>query len=759
MLSYILSVVLTTIMSVGFSFMMISTYELDVSIIPFILCILIGAVFCSYVHGLKKKRYSIILFAAIPIILFFCYYLDVMDLEESVDYLLGTLKNYSFRMITAVFRRTNTGRSSQTSLFVFLNMLPVAVSTWVIMKRKHAIFTLLVYAPFMGCAVALNYMFPGQIWCLLAVTGVVIMCFYQNMSKADPAETDKRLLVFIIPTLLLTIALGMIYPQASYSKQKTASKTVETIRSLFVHVKKATPDPVSEGAGKIFEEVQRTYMGSVISENIAHQMISFSGQKEDLSLVGNFNPPKFTVLTVMRTPIGVGQGINTDKNYLYLKTSSKDTYSGDAWDISENEPNEIFDDDLRPVPHEADYELLINSTVEGGFSFVPYYTDFYAVSSPTTRFQDADGEMKVDANARMMTEKTGNKSVYAYPVASLPHQYREDFWTDEYLDYVYSENLQVPEETRQAILDTGMLPDWYMQVYNGEIEMSDYDKVRMVTAYVSQIHPYDAYTDFPKNDMDFVVWFMTESSTGFCVHYATTAVILLRMIGVPARYVTGYMTNGVYNGAPKDVLSTDAHAWFEFFSEEYGWVMGDPTPGNERAASGFNIDAVLLYYVGEIDPVATTTPDPNKPTSTPRPTRTPTRTPTPTPKAEEKIEMPHTIARVINSLVIMLAVFLILMIIRLSYTMHWKRAFKKGSVNDRARAYYRYFNMMLHVYHARPGRRMSTIAQQAAFSADGISEKDLNALIDLGNKTLEKVSVRQNKAHRKLVDLSLKVNT
>ena len=70
----------------------------------------------------------------------------------------------------------------------------------------------------------------------------------------------------------------------------------------------------------------------------------------------------------------------------------------------------------------------------------------------------------------------------------------------------------------------------------------------------------DSYTDFAQ-------WFLAESDTGYCVHFATAATVLLRAAGIPARYVTGYMVN-CEAGVPVIVESDRAHAWVEYFDDE-----------------------------------------------------------------------------------------------------------------------------------------------------------------------------------------------
>ncbi len=72
--------------------------------------------------------------------------------------------------------------------------------------------------------------------------------------------------------------------------------------------------------------------------------------------------------------------------------------------------------------------------------------------------------------------------------------------------------------------------------------------------------------------------FLFDTKQGFCEHFASSFVFLMRAAGVPARVVTGYQ-GGDTN--PVDgymvVRQADAHAWAEVWLESSGWTRGDPT--------------------------------------------------------------------------------------------------------------------------------------------------------------------------------------
>jgi transglutaminase-like putative cysteine protease len=72
--------------------------------------------------------------------------------------------------------------------------------------------------------------------------------------------------------------------------------------------------------------------------------------------------------------------------------------------------------------------------------------------------------------------------------------------------------------------------------------------------------------------------FLFEQKSGFCEHYSSAFVVLMRAAGIPARVVTGYV--GGYRNPVGDywlVRRSDAHAWAEVWLPRRGWVRVDPT--------------------------------------------------------------------------------------------------------------------------------------------------------------------------------------
>lgn len=72
--------------------------------------------------------------------------------------------------------------------------------------------------------------------------------------------------------------------------------------------------------------------------------------------------------------------------------------------------------------------------------------------------------------------------------------------------------------------------------------------------------------------------FLFNTRRGFCEHYASSFVYLMRAAGVPARVVTGYQGGDINPvGNYLIVRQSDAHAWAEVWLQGGGWVRVDPT--------------------------------------------------------------------------------------------------------------------------------------------------------------------------------------
>jgi transglutaminase-like putative cysteine protease len=81
--------------------------------------------------------------------------------------------------------------------------------------------------------------------------------------------------------------------------------------------------------------------------------------------------------------------------------------------------------------------------------------------------------------------------------------------------------------------------------------------------------------EYGKNDLE---QFLFHRRAGFCEHYAASFATLMRLAGIPARIVVGYL-GGEYNDLGHFFLvrQADTHAWCEVWLSDSGWTRVDPT--------------------------------------------------------------------------------------------------------------------------------------------------------------------------------------
>src|SRR6267143_816270 len=96
---------------------------------------------------------------------------------------------------------------------------------------------------------------------------------------------------------------------------------------------------------------------------------------------------------------------------------------------------------------------------------------------------------------------------------------------------------------------------------------------------------------YRKNDLE---QFLFHRRVGFCEHYAASFATLMRLAGVPARMVVGYL-GGEYNDLGHFFLvrQADTHAWCEVWLPEKGWTRVDPTAAVAPGRASLDLTSFL----------------------------------------------------------------------------------------------------------------------------------------------------------------------
>jgi|GEM_PF-983770 len=116
------------------------------------------------------------------------------------------------------------------------------------------------------------------------------------------------------------------------------------------------------------------------------------------------------------------------------------------------------------------------------------------------------------------------------------------------------------------------------------------EKLTAIQNYFAKWH-YSTSVEIPPM-IDPMLYFLLEKPAANCEFFASGTAILLRIAGIPCRYVTGF-SGGEYNllGKYWVVRQRDAHAWVEAYVPNEGWVIVDSTPADHipKAVTKFGL--------------------------------------------------------------------------------------------------------------------------------------------------------------------------
>ena len=140
-----------------------------------------------------------------------------------------------------------------------------------------------------------------------------------------------------------------------------------------------------------------------------------------------------------------------------------------------------------------------------------------------------------------------------------------------YPDWVTGKYLQMPESFSPRIADLA-------REITADAE-TPYDKTVAITNYLRSNISYAENIPNPPRNRDLLEWVLFEHKQAFCVYYASSEILMLRSLGIPARMAVGF-SQGDRVGNTYTVRRLNAHAWPEVYFPGVGWVEFEPT-GNQ----------------------------------------------------------------------------------------------------------------------------------------------------------------------------------
>ncbi|MHB0755394.1 transglutaminase family protein [Polaribacter sp. M15] len=150
---------------------------------------------------------------------------------------------------------------------------------------------------------------------------------------------------------------------------------------------------------------------------------------------------------------------------------------------------------------------------------------------------------------------------------------------------------------KQYLLDATFIKNISNQIHqyasiSFQKERSVFDATHELMQRIFEEFTFDANFSTVATPIDEVM----EAKKGVCQDFAQIAIACLRSVGLPARYVSGYIETFPPPGKEK-LFGTDAsHAWFSVYIPDFGWIDFDPTnnqiPKNQHIVVAYGRD----YY-------------------------------------------------------------------------------------------------------------------------------------------------------------------
>ncbi len=208
----------------------------------------------------------------------------------------------------------------------------------------------------------------------------------------------------------------------------------------------------------------------------------------------------------------------------------------------------------------------------------------YALADSTILRQDIIGDNRIEKNTDTLTVE--------YLPGSIPQWYETLLWMaqnqdipevkeyikkeESYREFVYKNNLQLTN-TVVGIFGTIFEEDHKKEKTLSEILDLIRETLEEKMTYDESVLTYNGRNDFVKFTLE-------QTKKGYSPHYATIATMMLRYMGVPARYAEGYFLSAdeaAEYGANEEIFLTEshAHAWAEYYMEGIGWIPFEVTPG------------------------------------------------------------------------------------------------------------------------------------------------------------------------------------
>lgn len=572
-----------------------------------------------------------------------------------------------------------------TGFFVLLSLILNGLFSFLISRIKSIkIAGLLSIALLVPCFVLVNTL-PDLVPLLIIFTVLFALYFSSQTRQLNYAHSGVTTAVCAVILAVLITVLAVINPVADYERPKWQDNMLNTVQTL-------TGMKTYNGSGKISSALAE------VGNNVSSEV--------DFSNAGALTQTGKKVMTVTSSTDG----------RIYLKSMAYANYENNKWSVLTDEQADNYPQDYQSFImtimtqyFEEAETVTIDTVNKENVIYTPYYLNYINNNfSPVCDVFIAN------------TDKATNYTMFVIPYSD---ENINDFsrieisGTSKYDDFAQC-YLSLPNDTKQAMLE--------IAERNNIKDLSKSDISQTVAAvkdFVSHSASYSLNTQKVPDGRDVAEWFLNDAETGYCMHFANATAVMLRALGVPARYVTGYCANVVDGKAT--VTSDNAHAWVEYFDERIGWIPLDAT------SSDFEV------------PQATESIQPTTQAQTTSPTVQPTTQAQNTKPVKTEVKAKISTPAIIVIIILLIIALEILRIILIRY--YRKYSFTHKDYKSRVICIYRYLNKLSVHAKVRIPKKIENICTKAKFSTHNISDEEykivLNYVLTFRNKTIGKMPI------------------
>ncbi|MBK3496218.1 transglutaminase domain-containing protein [Viridibacillus sp. YIM B01967] len=276
----------------------------------------------------------------------------------------------------------------------------------------------------------------------------------------------------------------------------------------------------------------------------------------------------------------------TAESKQYWRVETKDIYTSKGWERKKGDVYvEIFDYGEN-IPLSIKPGSNVNQTSAGikmhkDFKFIMQPYGLKAVEGKKTGisfYREIDGE-KIrplkDKKEIALDAYAVSYSSPKYSLKTLENTHTNDL---KKLSKDYEAYLQLPKKLPKRVKK--------LAISITEDEKSLYDKANAIVSYFrNNKYVYNREdVAIPGKDDDYVDQFLFDTKVGYCDNFSSSMVVLLRSVGIPARWVKGFSEGEEIKDADGDkkefvITNNNAHSWVEAYMPGVGWMSFEPTIG------------------------------------------------------------------------------------------------------------------------------------------------------------------------------------